>query len=67
MVNGTGNGIGIGPPFKGILTDMFVCHTELEGILSRKTRNLTRRIYIKYIEENQLARSNDTHPKKNRH
>ena len=24
MVNGTGNGIGIGPPFKGIPTDVFL-------------------------------------------
>ena len=67
MVNGTGYGIEIGPPFKGIPTDVFVCHTELEGILSRKTRDLTGRIYTKYVEENQLGRSNETHPKKYKH
>jgi len=46
---------------------VFVCHTEREGILSRKSRNLTGRIYTKYIEENQLGKSNDTHPKKYKH
>ena len=46
---------------------MFVCHRELEGILRDKSRNLTGRIITKYIDENQLGRSNDTHPKKYKH
>ena len=47
MVNGTGNGIGIGPPFKGIPTDVFVCHTD-RGTLKGESKSLTKRVSIYY-------------------
>ena len=55
MVNGTGNGIGIGPVFKGILTDVFVMRGTLKGEL----RSLTMRISIYYMDKLRRVKSKD--------